>query len=313
MSFRARPHQLHTKFSLSLGACAMTTIFLNNIICTFQILLSWRFSQKKKRVLDDFPLCPLCPPLKTANFIFIGVSPSCFLASVISRRAVDFTWKQCNSVGQWKKTARSGWLCEFLSPDFPEISGIQWNLGEFGEIREISGKFRAIQWNSVGFCMALSMNSVGIPGGFRGNAGSSGKFRVSGGFGWFGGSKGFCANSQRGGLDMHAQNARWSGGLHQPQGSHVEMPSLSWPPPSSCPTYQKAADVWKKDVWEFQAVSQTFLELRFSLGNEGKGGKNLNSQTWPGTPRRPSPRHPRPPELTLSCHILLLHTPLRAP
>ena len=58
---------------------------------------------------------------------------------------------------------------------------------------------------------------------------------------------------------------------------------------------QKAADVWKKDVWDFQAFSQTFFELRFSLGNEGKDGKNLNSQTWLGTPRRPSPRHPRPP------------------
>ena len=36
----------------------------------------------------------------------------------------------------------------------------------------------------MGFCMALSMNSVGIPGGFRSNAGFSGKFRVWGGFGW---------------------------------------------------------------------------------------------------------------------------------
>ena len=54
---------------------------------------------------------------------------------------------------------------------------------------------------------------------------------------------------------------------------------------------QKAADVWKKDVWNFQAFSQTLLELQFSLGNEGKDGKNLNSQTWPGTPR-----HPRPPD-----------------
>ena len=26
---------------------------------------------------------------------------------------------------------------------------------------------------------------------------------------------------------------------------------------------QKTADVWKKDVWDFQAFSQTFLELRF--------------------------------------------------
>ena len=47
----------------------------------------------------------------------------------------------------------------------------------------------------MGFCMTLSMNSVGIPGGFRGNAGFSGKFGVWGGFGRFGGSKGFYANS----------------------------------------------------------------------------------------------------------------------
>ena len=85
---------------------------------------------------------------------------------------------------------------DFLSsPDFPELLGIRWNLGEFGELREISGKLRGIQRNSVGFCMALSRNSVGIPGGFRGNAGFSGKFGVWGGFGRFGGSKGFSANS----------------------------------------------------------------------------------------------------------------------
>ena len=64
--------------------------------------------------------------------------------------------------------------------------------------------------------------------------------------------------------------------------------------------HQKTADVWKKDVWDFQTFSHTSLELRFSLGNEGKDGMNLNSQTWPGTPRRPSPRHLRPPESRLS-------------
>ena len=57
---------------------------------------------------------------------------------------------------------------------------------------------------------------------------------------------------------------------------------------------RKAADVSKKDVWDFQVFSQTFFELRFSLGTERKDVKNLNSQTWPGTPRRPPPRHPRP-------------------
>ena len=54
---------------------------------------------------------------------------------------------------------------------------------EFGRIWGNSGNFGKIQGNSVGFCMALSMNSVGNPGGFRGNAGFSGKVRVSGGFG----------------------------------------------------------------------------------------------------------------------------------
>ena len=92
-----------------------------------------------------------------------------------------------------KHLVRCDWLREFLSsPDFAEISGIRWNLGEFGETRDISGKLRGTQWNSVGFCMALSMNSVGFPGGFRGSSGFSGKFGVWGGFGWFAGSKGFC-------------------------------------------------------------------------------------------------------------------------
>ena len=56
------------------------------------------------------------------------------------------------------------------------LSGIRWNLGEFGEI---SGKFRGTQWNSVGFCMALSMgNSWGI-------SGQTLIFGKIGGWGWF--------------------------------------------------------------------------------------------------------------------------------
>ena len=62
---------------------------------------------------------------------------------------------------------------------------------EFG-----SGKFGKFRENSGGFSVALSMNSMGIPGGFRGNAGFSGKFGVWSGFGRFGVSKGFRANSQ---------------------------------------------------------------------------------------------------------------------
>ena len=60
--------------------------------------------------------------------------------------------------------------------------------------------------------------------------------------------------------------------------------------------FQKAANVWKKNVWDFRAFSQTSLEQQFFLRNEGKDRKNLNSQTLLGTPRRPSPRHPRPPD-----------------
>ena len=57
---------------------------------------------------------------------------------------------------------------------------------------------------------------------------------------------------------------------------------------------RKTADVWKKDVWDIHALSQMFRELRFFLGNEGNDGKNLSSQTWPGSPTRPPCRHPRP-------------------
>ena len=49
----------------------------------------------------------------------------------------------------------------------------------------------------MGFCMALSMNSVGIPGGFRGNAG----FRENLGFGVvsgdLGGQKAFAETSTK--------------------------------------------------------------------------------------------------------------------
>ena len=54
----------------------MTTKFLDNKICTFNILLSWRFP-RKTAFLDDFPLCPQDPPpgpSKTQNYIFIVVS-----------------------------------------------------------------------------------------------------------------------------------------------------------------------------------------------------------------------------------------------
>ena len=59
-----------------LGACAMTTKFLDNKICTFKILLSWRFP-RKTAFWTIFSLPPRAPPpSKSENFIFIVVSPS---------------------------------------------------------------------------------------------------------------------------------------------------------------------------------------------------------------------------------------------
>ena len=56
-------------FSSSIGACAMTTKFLDNKICTFKILLSWRFP-RKQAFLGDYPLCPQGPPPPKRKFYF---------------------------------------------------------------------------------------------------------------------------------------------------------------------------------------------------------------------------------------------------
>ena len=46
-------------------------ISLDSRICTFKILLSWCFPQKKKTaLLDDFPLCPQGPPPSKAQILF---------------------------------------------------------------------------------------------------------------------------------------------------------------------------------------------------------------------------------------------------
>ena len=68
------------------------------------------------------------------------------------------------------------------------------------------------------------------------------------------------------------------------------------------PSFSEGRACLEEGCLGLQAFSQTFLELQFSLGNEGNDGKNLNSQTWPGTPRRPSSRHPRPPDIWYVLH-----------
>ena len=66
------------KSLLNVGACAMTTKFLDHKICTFKILLSWRFPRKKQRFWPIFLSARVTPPppLKNEMFIFIVVSPS---------------------------------------------------------------------------------------------------------------------------------------------------------------------------------------------------------------------------------------------
>ena len=54
----------------------MTTKFLDNKICTFKILLSWRFPRKTAfwTIVLSAPNVP--PPLKNENFIFLVVKLS---------------------------------------------------------------------------------------------------------------------------------------------------------------------------------------------------------------------------------------------
>ena len=55
-----------------LGACAMTTKFLDNKICKLKILLSWRFPQKKKKqqFWTTFLSAPESPPPQKRKFYF---------------------------------------------------------------------------------------------------------------------------------------------------------------------------------------------------------------------------------------------------
>ena len=54
----------------TLGACAMTTSFLDNQICTFKIVLSWRFPRKKQRFGTIFLSAPKAHPPQKRKFCF---------------------------------------------------------------------------------------------------------------------------------------------------------------------------------------------------------------------------------------------------
>ena len=60
---------------------------------------------------------------------------------------------------------------------------------------------------------------------------------------------------------------------------------------------RKVADVWKKDVWEFQAKSGSSGSCRLFLHFLGKIAVRKTSGRTSGSPRHPSCRHPRPSEV----------------
>ena len=58
--FRNRKDYTKDMLSPRRGACALTTEFLDNKVCTFKVLLSWRFRRNKQKsaFLDDFLSAP---------------------------------------------------------------------------------------------------------------------------------------------------------------------------------------------------------------------------------------------------------------
>ena len=70
----------------------MTTKFLDNKICTFKILLSWRFP-RKQAFLEDFPLCPQGPPPQKRKFYFycrLAVSERTFAVKGVSYLSLPY-------------------------------------------------------------------------------------------------------------------------------------------------------------------------------------------------------------------------------
>ena len=87
-----------------------------------------------------------------------------------------------------------------------------------------------------------------------------------------------------------SKSGLWQGGqeyLPPPPESKIKLcvPSLR---------YRVVADVWKKDVWEFQAKSGSSGSCRLFLHFLRKIAVQEMSGKTPGAPRHPSSRHPRP-------------------
>ena len=82
----------------SLGACAMTTKFLDNKFALSEFYCRG-VSHGKTAFLDDFPLCPQAPPTQKQNFYFY------------CRLAVSEKWlRQFYGLGDGMGGGRNGWF-----------------------------------------------------------------------------------------------------------------------------------------------------------------------------------------------------------
>ena len=79
-------------------------------------------------------------------------------------------------------------------------------------------------------------------------------------------------------------------------GCHLPYAAIVAPTRKTLTESQKAADVWEKDVWEFQAKSGSSGSCCLFLYFLGKIAVQEMSGRTPGSPRYPSCRHPRPSE-----------------
>ena len=66
------------------------------------------------------------------------------------------------------------------------------------------------------------------------------------------------------------------------------------PAKADCALCRVVADVWEKDIWEFQAKSGSSGSCGLFLHFLGKIAVQEMPGKTPGSPRRPSSRHPRP-------------------
>ena len=135
----------------------MTTRFLDNKICTFKILLSWRFP-RKIAFLDDFPQCPPGPPppQKREFYFYCRLAVSEIMGSPILRRLADFGNSFALKASVALRNGSSLERCVLLLGEHPQYG---WDFPE-----EIPEKFGISSGNALRACPGISLESTaGMP------------------------------------------------------------------------------------------------------------------------------------------------------